>query len=461
MNEGRPSSEGMIESSGRVQGRSDFSDERGTGAVYTTVEPLEEVLGTFDDLLLMPDHGAILLALAGVVANYADGDSVWPLLVGPPGCGKSEIVTAMTDAPDVWALSSLTPQTLLSGFERKKDRPPSSMLLQIGPFGILAFKDLTTVLTMAREAKAQIIGQLREVADGKTEKNFGNGLRVVWEGKLGLIAGVTPVIDEQHTFVAVMGERFLLYRMPEVHRRDLARRSLARRGHESDLRKRIRAAAGDFLQPFRDCGQLDLPERFQEPLVELTDIITRARSGVARDGYTRELLYLPQAEAPTRLAKQLAQLGAALLAMGVSEAETWRLLRKAGWDCVPAVRCAVIESLARRAETPATFADLQEETGLPQKTVERVVEDIVSLRLAKRVKVSGKWYVAASRIAREYWDVERSSEKSEGWQDERSSEKSDPPSRSSEKSEGSQNVHLDPVEAARLFESQSPPMGAA
>jgi hypothetical protein len=81
----------------------------------------------------MPDHGAILLALAGVVANYADGDVVWPLLVGPPGCGKSEIVTALTSAPGVWSLSSLTPQTLLSGFERKGE--PASMLLQIGKFG--------------------------------------------------------------------------------------------------------------------------------------------------------------------------------------------------------------------------------------------------------------------------------------------------------------------------------------
>jgi hypothetical protein len=397
-----------------AQGGSDFSGERGVSLVYSTTEPLDEVLATFDDLLLMPDHGAILVALAGIVANYADGDVVWPLLVGPPGCGKSEIVNSTTVAPGVWALSSLTPQTLLSGFERKGE--PASLLLQIGTFGILAFKDLTTVLTMAREAKAQIIGQLREVADGKTEKSFGNGLRLEWEGKLGLIAGVTPVIDEQHTFLAIMGERFLLYRMPEVHRRDLARRSLARRGHESELRKRIRTTVGDFLEPFQGCGRLDLPESFQEPLVELTDIITRARSGVARDGYSRELLYLPEPEAPTRLAKQLAQLGAALLALGVSEVETWRLLRKAGWDSVPAVRCAVIECLARRGEAPATIADLQEETGLPQKTIERVVEDVVSLRLARREKVAGKWHVTPSRIAREYWAGERSPEKSGGSQ---------------------------------------------
>ena len=129
----------------------------------------------------MPDHGAIYVALAGAVANYASGDPVWPLLVGPSGSGKTEVVSSITSAPNVWPLSSLTPQTLLSGFERQGK--PASLLLQIGNFGILAFKDLTTVLTMHREARGQIIGQLREVADGKTEKSFGNGLRLEWKGR--------------------------------------------------------------------------------------------------------------------------------------------------------------------------------------------------------------------------------------------------------------------------------------
>jgi hypothetical protein len=392
-------------------GRSAASDVSGESILYGNSCRLDEVVAAFDELLLMPDHGAIYVTLAGIVANYAKGDVVWPLLVGPPGCGKSEIVNATTSAPGVWALSSLTPQTLLSGFERKGE--PASLLLQIGSFGVLAFKDLTTVLTMHREARSQIIGQLREVADGKTEKSFGNGLRIEWSGKLGLIAGVTPIIDEQHAFLAVMGERFLLYRMPEVSRRDLARRSLARRGHEPELRERIKATVGDFLEQFRDCGRLELPESFDEPLIVLSDIITRARSGVPRDGYSRDLLYLPEPEAPTRLAKQLAQLGAAALAIGVGKAETWRLLRKTGWDSVPAVRCAVIDCLSRQTEA-IPLATIQEETGLPPKTVERVVEDIVSLRLAKRTKDGNRWVVEQSGIARDYWNGELSPETSEG-----------------------------------------------
>ncbi len=268
------------------------------------------------------------------------------------------------------------------------------------------------MLTMHREARAQIIGQLREVADGRTEKSFGNGLRVEWEGKLGLVAGVTPIIDEQHSFLAIMGERFLLHRLPEVSRADIARRSLTRRGHEEELRARIRATVGDFLVQFQDCGQIELPESFTESLIVLADIVTRSRSGVARD-FNANLLYLPEPEAPTRLAKQLAQLGAAALAIGVDENETRRLIRKTGWDSVPAVRCSVLDVLAHHNE-PITLATIQEETNLPERTIARVAEDLAVLKLARRFKDGGRWHYEGSRIAHEYWASELLPETSEG-----------------------------------------------
>ena len=42
---------------------------------------LSEVHAAFDELLFLPDHDAVNVTLAGVVANYATGDAVWPLLL--------------------------------------------------------------------------------------------------------------------------------------------------------------------------------------------------------------------------------------------------------------------------------------------------------------------------------------------------------------------------------------------
>jgi hypothetical protein len=143
-------------------------------------------------------------------------------------------------------------------------------------------------------------------------------------------------------------------------------------------------------------------------LVKLTDIVTRARTGVARDRQTRDILYLPEPEAPTRLAKQLAQLLVSLLVIGVEEEEAWRLVHKVGWDCVPAVRSSVMRLLARYSGEELTRADLQEKTGLPETTVRRVEEDLVVLGLAGHRKESdsqtARWLIRESAIARDYLD---------------------------------------------------------
>jgi len=364
---------------------------------------LADVEAAFAELLLVKDTGGIKVTLASVVANYASGDALGTILVAPSGGGKSELVSSVKSTLDVWPLSSLTPQTLLSGFERKgKPGPPASLLLQIGKFGILAFKDLTTVLTMHREARAQIIGQLREVFDGRTEKSFGNGLRIEWEGKLGMIAGVTPIIDEQHTFLAVMGERFVLYRLPELPRKEIAERALAMRGREKEARARIQALVSEFLEPHRNDEHLDLPAAYTGRLIDLADIVTRARSGVARDYQSRDILYLPEPEAPTRFAKQIAQLMAAMIRIGVEGSEAWRLAQKVGWDSVPAVRTSLLRILST-AECALSRAEVQEFSGLPETTVRRVEEDLVVLGLVDRRKdSSGKWMVEASQTITDY-----------------------------------------------------------
>src|SRR5262249_7946493 len=147
-------------------------------------------------------------------------------IVAPPSSMKTEVIRSLDDVPDVYPLSSLTAQTFASGFER---RGVETSLLPKLDGKTITMKDFGTVLTMYREKKAEILAQLREIYDGGFVKEFGNGKRFHWAGKVGLLAGVTPIIDREYALNQILGERFILYRVrgPEAHR--LAVRAIGQR----------------------------------------------------------------------------------------------------------------------------------------------------------------------------------------------------------------------------------------
>ena len=114
---------------------------------------------------------------------------------------------------------------------------------------MLVLKDLTSVLTMYREARDQVLGDLREIYDGQFTEEFGTGTSINWSGKLGLIAGVTPVIDRHHAALAQFGDRFLSLRLPEVDRAAVWRRSADMWGTEADERRELRHAGTRLPRP--------------------------------------------------------------------------------------------------------------------------------------------------------------------------------------------------------------------
>jgi hypothetical protein len=173
---------------------------------------IDEVHDAFAEWLALPDpdHGGhpfdtVDLALATVVANRLDGDPLWLFLVAPPSSGKTETLMSLVDTEDVYPLNNLTPATFISGYEQKGE--DASLLPKVDGKTIV-MKDFTSILTMHRDARAEILSQLREIYDGAYSKDFGNGKHVEWRGKVGLLAGVTPVIDREYAFNAALGERF-------------------------------------------------------------------------------------------------------------------------------------------------------------------------------------------------------------------------------------------------------------
>jgi hypothetical protein len=266
-------------------------------------------------------------------------------------------------------------------------------LRSIGPSGIILLKDFGSVLSMQREQRAAVLAALREVFDGSWTRHLGTdgGRTLTWNGKAGLIGGCTPAIDSHHAVMASLGERFLLYRLPAATADDLADAALAHVGREKAMRAELAAATKqwwDTLSMPTDPIQVNSTDR--DFLIALSTLIVRCRSSVERDYHTREIEFVPDAEAPGRLARTLAQLLAAMTVIGVSEPERRRLTRKVGLDCVPALRRGALEHLAAGSGSQSTT-----QVGLalahPTQTVRRALEDLAAHSvLARNSQGSGK-----------------------------------------------------------------------
>jgi len=197
---------------------------------------LTEVVNEFQRHLWLPDPGIVYVTLATAAANRLPGDPVWTLLVGAPSSGKSEAVNALSGLPEYHAVSTFTEAGLISG----STDGTRGLLLDVGAHGLLVFKDLTTILSKHTSDRDGVLGCLREVYDGSYTRRLGNkGGQVTWEGRLGMIAAVTEMIDDYD--LGQLGERFIRYRLPPLGEHDtymMGEVALENLHHESDVGKR-------------------------------------------------------------------------------------------------------------------------------------------------------------------------------------------------------------------------------
>jgi hypothetical protein len=101
-------------------------------------------------------------------------------------------------------------------------------------FGLVVLKDMGSILSMRADNKAEVLAALREIYDGSWTRYVGadGGRSLHWQGKVGLLAGATPVLDRHHT-VSPMGESFLRCRLPESADTQ-AEQALAHSGHAEE-----------------------------------------------------------------------------------------------------------------------------------------------------------------------------------------------------------------------------------
>jgi hypothetical protein len=345
---------------------------------------LEDCISAFRLYMHLPDPGPLLVSLATVVANRAEGDPLWLLLVGGPSTGKTEPVRSLDKEPDCHLVGHITEAGLLSATpkrERGKDAH-GGLLREVGEFGILLVKDFTSILSLQRDTRASLLAALRETYDGSWTRSVGTdgGRTLEWKGKLGLLGCVTGAIDSAHGVMGLMGERFVLYRMPEASAADQARVALRRSNNTTSMRFALSAAVAAVLARAKFPAR-HLTDEEETWLVALAQLVVRARSVVERDSYSREIVLVPEPEAPARLVQGLRQLLFGLEAIAVEPDEARRIVNKAGLDSMPVIRRQVLELLARE---PVTNAGASELLAYPPKTCLRTLEDLAAHGLTTR-----------------------------------------------------------------------------
>jgi hypothetical protein len=277
----------------------------------------DDVVKIFEKHMKLTDDMKMALKLiCGVVySNNFEGLPLWVHITAPPGTGKTELLTSLSDCCNAVIRSTITPRSLVSGFSLPGGKDPSLIPSLFGKTFVL--KDYTEILQMNRGDKEEVDGILRGAYDGTVGKDFGNGVKRHYTGTFSLLTGVThEIFAEAHT---ALGERFLIFHMVkgvDFDADDIILQALRSSGHETSMKSELAAAMKALLE-FR-FDEKDIPELNDTWLMKiicLAQVVAKLRASVARDFREEKVLYRPQPEMGTRLAKQFQK---AMRSMGVT-----------------------------------------------------------------------------------------------------------------------------------------------
>lgn len=283
----------------------------------------------FDRAFLIVDDGILGLLVDTCIANQMDMDPVWLFLVAPSSGGKSELITSINDIEIggqkmVYPISDLTTNTFASG--QKKKGKETSLLHKMPPGALMTFKDFTSMLSKNKDARTEIMGQLREIYDKEYIKRTGTGDDIIWRGKVGAIAGATEVVYDYQEDFAAMGDRFIMYSIKQPERRALLdfvmKNKEDKTFNKEAIRQHLRACMKSYVEYIlanlkEDDAQLSAETK--EDIINVADFCTLVRSGVIVDKRKGTVEFVPAAEMPTRMIEQLLAIASATLARHLSE----------------------------------------------------------------------------------------------------------------------------------------------
>ncbi len=333
-------------------------------------------LGSSYDLM------ALDAVLAAAAVEQLDGDPVWLLVVSGSGNAKTETVGALAGA-GAHVTSTVTSEGALLSATAKKETAKDAtggLLRKIGDRGLLVIKDVTSILSMNRDTRAAVLAALREVYDGRWERNVGTdgGKTLTWTGRIVLIGAVTTAYDSAHGVIAAMGDRFALVRVDSHQgRMESGLQALRNVGHEVEMRAELADAAAGVLAGL-DPKRAELTDDTMTVLLSAANLVTLSRTAVERD-QRGDVLEAHAPEAPTRFAKMLGQLVRGALALGLDQDHALRVALRVAGDSVPPVRLLVLGDVLAHPSTRTS--EVTKRLQRPRSSIDRTLQELHLLEL--------------------------------------------------------------------------------
>jgi len=328
------------------------------------------------------DTNALDAMLATLAAERLGGEPIWLLIISGSGNTKTTTVNACSGVGALVVSTITSEAALLSGTEKKSRAKDATggLLREIGASGVLVIKDFTSILSMNRDLRAQVLGAFREIHDGSWVRKIGNegGRSIPWEGRIAVIGAVTTAWDTHHSVIASMGDRFILLRVDSKKGRIAAgRQAIRNTDQEKKMQAELSAAVGGVIANMDTAG-ITLNEQETETVLAAADLVTRARTACEYD-YQGNVIDAHAPEMPTRFAKELTQIIRGAVAVGMDRREALRLAIRCACDSMPPLRLAIIDDLVGNVES--TTSDVQRRLNKPWKTVDRQLQSLNMLEV--------------------------------------------------------------------------------
>lgn len=363
-------------------------------------QTFEDLNKIYRELFHIDDNMLIPLLATVIISAKTKLPSVWLYLIGPASGGKTTALSVFSKVPFLSQVSDFTQNTLLSGAQSSEHE--TSLLKKLGDGFVVVMKDFTTILSKSEETQDMLMAQLREVYDGYITKFTGLGKEISWGAKdkparsVFIMASTEAIYKIQERF-SEMGSRGLNYVLEDQDRKITTKFALNKTEGFNEKLVSIQDRFRDYI--LDQISKLpsefpDLPEEFQDEIVEVSDFITLCRSTVLRDYRGVQNLAL-SAEFPMRVAKSMMSIARLMIHLngGVLTEEIKRCVFKTGFDSIPKQTKIALKALAENFRVNS--GGVAQLINYPTKRTEEWIQNLNMFDIVRRLKVDRK----------EYWEM--------------------------------------------------------